>query len=92
MGKPEIIACAFLAVLVVYQLWVTVLVYRADEYDSKQRNLQYLVIWLIPFFAALTCHLMLRSSRASIKPSNTSFVDQSDNVGAENIGSGSATD
>jgi NADH:ubiquinone oxidoreductase subunit 6 (subunit J) len=92
MVNPQIIAYIVLAVLCIYQLWVTVLVYRADEYDSKQRNLQCLAIWLIPFLAALTCHLVLRSSRAPIKPSKTSIVDQADNVGAENIGIGSATD
>jgi NADH:ubiquinone oxidoreductase subunit 6 (subunit J) len=92
MVNPPIIAYIVLAVLCIYQLWVTVLVYRADEYESKQRNLQCLAIWLIPFLAALTCLLVLRSSRAPIKPSKTSIVDQSDNVGAENIGIGSATD
>ena len=92
MVNPQIIAYIVLVVLCIYQLWVTVLVYRADEYDSKQRNLQCLAIWLIPFFAALICHLMLRSSRAPIKPSKSSIDDQSDNVGAENHGIGSATD
>lgn len=92
MVYPLIIAYSVLALLFVYQLWVTVMVCRADEYDAKQRILQCLAIWLIPFVAALTCHLVLRSSRAPIKPSKTSILDQSDNVGAENIGTGSATD
>ncbi len=92
MVYPLIIAYSVLALLFVYQLWVTVMVCRADEYDAKQRILQCLAIWLIPFLAALTCHLVLRSSRAPIKPSKSSIVDQSDNVGAENIGTGSATD
>ena len=92
MANPQIIAYIVLAILFMYQLWVTALVCSADEYDAKQRNLQCLAIWLIPFLAALTCHLVLRSSRAPIKPSKTSIVDQSDNVGAENIGNGSATD
>ena len=92
MSNPEIIAYIVLALLFMYQMCVTLLVFRADEYDGKQRNLQCLAIWLIPFLAALTCHLVLRSSRAPIKPSKTSIVDQSDNVGAENIGIGSATD
>jgi hypothetical protein len=92
MIYPLVIACSVLALLFIYQMWVTVLVCRADAYDTKQRILQCLAIWLIPFLAALTCHLMLRSSRAPIKPSKSSIVDQSDNVGAENIGIGSATD
>ena len=79
MANPQIIAYIVLALLFMYHLWVTVLVYHAAEYDSKQRILQCLAIWLIPFFAALICHLMLRSSRAPIKPANTSFVDQSAN-------------
>ncbi len=79
MIYPLIIAYSVFALLFIYQLWVTVLVCRANEYDTKQRILQCLAIWLIPFFAALTCHLMLRSSRAPIRPANTSFVDQSAN-------------
>ncbi len=79
MANPQNIAYIVLVLLLIYQLWVTVLVCRADEYDSKQRNLQCLAIWLIPFLAALTCHLMLRSSRAPIKPANTNFVEQSPN-------------
>jgi hypothetical protein len=79
MGNPQIIAYFFLVLLVIYQLWATVSICRADEYDSKQRNLQCAVIWLLPFFGALICHLVLRSSRTPIKPANTSFVLQSEN-------------
>ena len=92
MFKPQNIVFSVLILLFIYQLWVTVMVCRADEYDAKQRNLQCLAIWLIPFLAALTCHLVLRSSRATIKPANTNVVDQWDNIGAGNNGSGSATD
>jgi hypothetical protein len=91
MLHPLNIAYSALALLFIYQLWVTVMVSRADEYDTKQRILQCLAIWLIPFFAALSCHLILRSSKAPIKPSKTSFDDQWDNVGAGNH-SGNATD
>ena len=79
MGNPQIIACFFLVLLVIYQLWVTVLICRADEYGSKQRNLQCLVIWLFPFLGALTCQLVLRSSRTPIMRGNTDFVQQSSN-------------
>ncbi len=79
MGNPKIIAYAFLVLLVIYQLWITVVIYRADEYDSKQRNLQCFVIWLFPFLGALTCQLVLRSSRTPINPGNTDFVPQSPN-------------
>jgi hypothetical protein len=92
MSNPLIIAYSVIALLFIYQLWVTVMLCRADEYDAKQRILQCLAIWLIPFLAALTCHLVLRSSRAPIKPSKSSFYDQWNNVGAGNHSSGSATD
>jgi hypothetical protein len=78
MVNPQIIAYVFIVLLVIYQLWVTRLIFRADEYDTKQSNLQCLVIWLLPFLGALTCHLVLRSGRAPIKPANTDFVPQSD--------------
>jgi hypothetical protein len=90
MANPEIIAYIVLVLLLIYQLWVTVSVCRADEYDSKQRNLQCAVIWLLPFFGALTCQLVLRSNRAPIKPANTSFVLQSEN--GDMPQHGSATD
>jgi hypothetical protein len=79
MNNLQTIAYSFLGMLLLYQLWVTALIYRADEYDSNQRNLQGAVIWLIPLFGALICHLVLRSSRAPIKPSNTDFVPQTPN-------------
>jgi hypothetical protein len=76
--------------LAIYQLWATLSICRADEYDSKQRIMQCLVIWLLPFFGALICHLVLRSGRAPIKPANTSFVQQSEN--GDMPQHGSATD
>ena len=79
MNDPQLIAFGCVGLLAIYQLWVTVLICRADEYDSKQRNLQCLVIWLLPFLGALTCHLVLRSSRTPINPGNTDFVPQSPN-------------
>jgi hypothetical protein len=79
MGNPTIIAYVFLMLLVIYQIWVTALICSADEYDSKQRNLQCIVIWLFPFLGALTCQLVLRSSRAPINAGNTDFVPQSEN-------------
>ena len=79
MVNPQIIAYVFIVLLVIYQLWVTRLIFRSDEYDSKQRNLQCLVIWLLPFLGALTCHLVLRSSRAAINRGNTDFVPQAEN-------------
>ena len=91
MANPQIIAYIVLALLFIYQLWVTVLVCRADEYDNKQRNLQCLAIWLVPFLGALTCQLVLRSSRTPIKPAKTNFVQQSENGDMPQHGSGSAT-
>jgi hypothetical protein len=72
-------AFIFLGMLIYYQIWLTALICRADEYDRKQRNLQCLVIWLLPFLGAMICHLILRSSRAPIKPANTDFVEQPPN-------------
>ena len=79
MSNPQVIAYIIFVLLLIYHLWVTVLVCRADEYESKQRNLQCLAIWLLPFLGALTCHLVLRSSRAPIKRAKTNFVQQSPN-------------
>jgi hypothetical protein len=79
MANPQIIAYIALALLFMYQLWVTLLVCSADEYDGKQRNLQCLAIWLVPLFGALTCQLVLRSSRVPSTPANTDFVPQTPN-------------
>jgi hypothetical protein len=75
MSNSQIIGLV-LAVLFVYQLRVTKIVCFAEEYDDKQLILQCLMIWLIPFFGALTCHLVLRSSRIPSTPGNTDFVPQ----------------
>lgn len=79
MGNLLSAAFIFLGMLIYYQIWVSVSICRADEYDNRQRILQCIFIWMIPFLGALACQLVLRCSRAPIKPANISFVDQSPN-------------
>jgi hypothetical protein len=48
-------------VLAVYQLWVSLKLFRAPQYEPRQKWLQLALIWLIPAIGAVVVHSMLRS-------------------------------
>ena len=53
------------AILVVaYHLWVCVALWRAPEYELRQKWLQTLLVLFIPVLGAVVVHVMLRSERA----------------------------
>lgn len=42
-----------------YQLWVSILVTRAEMYEPRQKLLQVAGIWLVPIIGAVIVHSML---------------------------------
>lgn len=65
--------------VLLYQLWVSLLIFRAPEYNAEQRTLQCLMVWLIPAVGAMACHFFLRNSRAEVKREDMRFVPQAHN-------------
>ena len=79
MSKLQLISFCGLGIVVLYQIWITFIIYRADEYDVRQRSLQWLLIWLIPVFGALGCHLFLIHGRTEEPRVNLKFTPQPPN-------------
>ncbi|MFC0349422.1 hypothetical protein [Undibacterium danionis] len=68
------------ALLIIYQIFVSFLVYRAEEYEKAQRLIQILLIWCIPLVAALIFHSFLRNQRKSFHGKVNHVVAQDQNI------------
>ena len=68
-------------VLTIYQAYVSTVIFEAIEYEQIQRNLQVLIVWIVPLFGALACHMFLRSQRKALNHSDHDFVPQMPNDG-----------
>ena len=79
MNNIQLIVVAVLIAMLGYQVWASIYVYRAAEYDVKQRAAQLMIIWLAPVIGAALCHLFLRNSRRYESRSDLDFVPQSPN-------------
>jgi membrane protein DedA with SNARE-associated domain len=79
MNTLQFIGIGFLSCLLLYQIWVSIGICRAAEYDTRQRVLQLLVVWLVPLIGTVGCHLFLRSSRQSVPRGDYKFMPQGRN-------------
>jgi O-antigen ligase len=66
-------------VLAAYQLYVTLRVLFAIQYTKVQRLLQLALIWLIPLFGAIVCHVFLVSDAQRPRPRDTAFTQAPEN-------------
>lgn len=73
---PELVVFAVIGAVAFYQLYVSAILFRADEYDPQQQWLQVLMVWLLPLIGALGCHLFLRSQRTPSPRQDNRFVPQ----------------
>jgi uncharacterized membrane protein len=80
MSGLTYIGCVLLMVVAIYQTVVSIIIWRAEEFETIQRVLQLFIIWLIPIFGALGCHLFLRSQRNPIQVKGNEFVQQESNI------------
>jgi len=76
---PDLMVFAVIGAVAFYQIFVSVTIFRADEYDHKQQWLQFLMIWLLPLIGAVGCHLFLRSQRTPAPRPDNQFVPQEPN-------------
>lgn len=74
----EHIGVAALA-LAVYQLYVSLRVLFAIQYTKLQRLAQLGLIWLIPLFGAIVCHVFLVSDMKRPRPRDTAFTQAPEN-------------
>ncbi len=44
-----------------YQLWISIMVFRAPQFDQRQKLYQLALIWLIPAIGAIAVHSMIWS-------------------------------
>jgi hypothetical protein len=75
----EYIGSGLIAILVIYQIYVSIILFRADEYEQIQRTLQLFIIWFIPLLGAVSCHLLFRSQRETVRRRNNFFAAQGQN-------------
>jgi hypothetical protein len=69
-----------LAVLVAYQLFVTIRLLISARYSRSQKTAQFLLIWLVPFLGAVACEIFLSSDNRTPDARDTSFTpDGGDN-------------
>jgi uncharacterized membrane protein len=80
MNGLTYIGCVLLMVAAIYQITVSIIIWRAEEFEKIQRVFQLLIIWLIPIFGALGCHLFLRGQRSPIQVKRNEFIQQESNV------------
>ncbi|MFZ6801312.1 hypothetical protein ACO0KZ_16060 [Undibacterium sp. Di24W] len=80
MDKLIYIGYLLLMVVAIYQIRVSIIIWRAEEFEKIQRVFQLLIIWIIPIFGGLGCHLFLRSQRGTIQAKRNGFVHQESNV------------
>ena len=79
MSEITYIVSTLVAMLLFYQIYVSIILFRANEYEQIQRIFQIFIIWIIPLFGAVGCHLVLRSQREAVHRKDKFFVSQGEN-------------
>ena len=68
------------ALVMVYQLFASVLVWRCKYFNARQRGAQLVLIWIVPVFGALVCHAVVQvhGEREAIRDSLVKHYDEAD--------------
>lgn len=70
----------FAVAVAAYQIWVSVQLFRASQYELRQKWLQLGLIWLIPVFGAIVVQSVLWSEgRPPYKP-EPGYTEPGDNA------------
>jgi hypothetical protein len=46
-------------VIATYQMWVSILIFRAVEYTGSQKLVQIILVWLFPVLGAVLLHFLM---------------------------------
>jgi len=57
-------------------LWVTLLLFRAEEYETHQKWLQFCLIWLVPVLGSVIVHIMLWANRTPPRKEDKDFTPE----------------
>jgi hypothetical protein len=68
MGTFELVFGVALALLVAFQAWLTVRVFKSKMFDKKQKVLQTQLIWLVPIIGASLVFTVLREEDSFNQP------------------------
>jgi len=71
MGTFEIVFGFALILLVAFQSWLTVRVFKSHLFDKKQKMLQTQLIWLVPIIGASLVFTVLHEEDSQNKPTKT---------------------
>ena len=72
-------------VVVGYQAYVTIRVWRSNQFSTAQKWMQTILIWVLPALGAFVAHLVLRAAPQPLHDSP--FVESGAAYGGESIGS-----
>jgi hypothetical protein len=70
----------WIGALVLYNLYATVLVVRAEVYERGQKIRQIVIIWLLPLVGAVLVRLALNAAERTPKPVDRAFIPQEPNA------------
>ena len=71
METFEFLIALALTLLVAFQAWLTVRVFRSSMFDQKQKVLQTQLIWLVPIIGASLVFTVLREEDSFEKPTRS---------------------
>jgi len=71
MGTFEIVIAVALVLLIAFQAWLTVRVFKSHLFDKKQKMLQTQLIWLVPIIGASLVFTVLHEEDSLNKPTRT---------------------
>jgi len=70
MERAGIIGALLVVGAVLFQVWVTVRVYRSRLYESSQKSAQAKLIWLLPVLGAIISFSVLTSEEQALRRAN----------------------
>lgn len=87
MNYPILILISSLTILIMYNLFVSFLLYKSVEFSSEQKLYQKIIVWLIPVIGAVFIHFILKDSlKTQEKPG--SFAKRSNSSSGVGEGDG----
>ena len=76
---------AIALVVIGYQTYVTIRVWRSDQFSAAQKWMQTILIWVLPALGAVIAHMVLRAAPQPLRDSP--FVESGAGFGGGGIGS-----
>lgn len=71
----ELLGYGVVGGVLIYQLYVTIRVARAAEYSHRQKMVQTVLIWLLPFLGAALCHTVLYTATDRSRPTDKKYLE-----------------